>query len=172
MSVRTMKYALMASLALAACDGTATEPLARRADLQGGNVVATVTGAAQFHNEQGFYRRMEISASKDHAGVTSGTLQWVAGAAIIRGTITCLTVQGNVAWVGGVVESARFTAVPAGSEFHMAIVDNGEGHGAQDQTTSRPFLKAPGAAQAFCAAAAPPAGLFAMDNGNVRIQGN
>jgi hypothetical protein len=64
-----------------------------------------------------------------------------------------------------------FTTVPVGSEFYMAIVDNGEGQGVQDQTTARPFLKPIGSAQSFCDAADSPTGLFFMDNGNIRVEG-
>jgi hypothetical protein len=168
---RHMHKALLAALTfLAACDAAPTAPLQPHADVLPTDIVASVRGAAQFTNDQGVYRRMELIADRYADGTVAGTMQWVAGAAIIKGTISCLTVQGNTAWVGGVVESAKFTTVPAGSEFYMAVVDNGEGQGVRDQTTARPFLKPAGSAQQFCDAAAAPAQLFSMDHGNVHVR--
>ena len=173
------KYVLTAALVLAGCDGNTTGPISdiptlrsSSAALHGGTIAASVTGAAQFTNDQGVYRRMEMSATKDADGIVSGTMQWVAGSAIIKASISCLTVIDKTAWVGGVVASSMFTTVPVGSEFYMAIVDHDEGLGVQDQTTARPFLKPAGSAQTFCDAAATPTGLFSMDNGNIRVEGS
>jgi hypothetical protein len=159
-----------AALGAGCADRDVTEPELQRDVVT--ETAATINGSAHFYNPAGQYRRLAVNARLLTDGSVSGEMQWVAGAAIIHGNITCLTVRENVAWLGGIVEHGFFAGVPAGSEFTMTIVDNGEGSGAADQTTLRPFLKGSGAAAAYCAAAAPPApeSLATMENGNIEIR--
>jgi len=66
------------------------------------------------------------------------------------GTITCFTIVGNLAWIGGVLDGAD------GAEIAWQVMDNGEGKGAptdevglQFDAASFPSLPA-GFAQDFC----------------------
>ena len=44
----------------------------------------------------------------------------------LRGRVVCLSVEGNKAMVGGVVESSNNPAYPAGTAVRLAFTDNGE----------------------------------------------
>ena len=48
----------------------------------------------------------------------------------LRGDVTCLSVTGNRATIGGVVERSKLPTMPAGSGVLIFVVDNGEGSNA------------------------------------------
>ena len=77
----------------------------------------------------------EIDARSDPTtGETAGTFA-IRYAAIsvspargsdLRGRVVCLTVEGNRAMIGGVIESSNSPAIPAGWAVQFAITDNGD----------------------------------------------
>lgn len=63
-------------------------------------------------------------------------------------TITCFTIVGNVAFIGGVVDRSSGGA-PPGTEGYITVVDNGEGDNALADLAS-PTGIGPGTAEAHC----------------------
>jgi hypothetical protein len=88
---------------------------------------------------------------------------------VARGPVTCLTVIGNDAWIGGTITSSNDpTVVGAGSWWH--VTDDGEGAGdAADITT---FLGIGTAAdtQAFCDDHPAYRHPFPVDGGNIQVR--
>jgi hypothetical protein len=55
----------------------------------------------------------------------------------LRGRVVCLSVEGNKAMAGGVVESSNSTTYPVGSAVRIALTDNGDpGAGVRDTSTA------------------------------------
>lgn len=93
---------------------------------------------------------------------------------VLRVNVTCLTVvDGNRAWVGGIIEDAFLPNLIGLSAFFFAA-DNGEGEGAEPDLVSRVVVAAAGAEQVFCNnAPALPAAVLPIEvlRGNVNIDG-
>src|SRR5947209_18074148 len=69
---------------------------------------------------------------------------------VARGPVTCLTVIGNDAWIGGIIEDSNDpTVVGSGSWWH--VTDNGEGANAPPDITTFLGIGAPQDARTFCA---------------------
>jgi len=167
-----MRTRLALLVALAACGGTAEVPLAP--DLAAGGIPphgASASGAGHFFNTVNNVRvRDEFSVRSNADGTVDGEYQRVAGAAIIHGTITCLTVVGNVARIGGTIDRAAFTAVGIGSEFLFQVTDVGEG-GEDDLWSRVAFNQPAGTAATFCETGAAPISLDPVEReGNVQVR--
>jgi hypothetical protein len=158
---------------LAACGGAAEAPLAPQLDAGGiPPHVASASGAGHFLNPaNSVLVRDEFTARSNADGTVDGEYQRVAGAAIIHGTITCVTVVGNVARVGGTIDRAAFTPVGIGSEFLFQVTDVGEG-GEDDLWSRVAFNQPAGTAAEFCETGAAPTSLDPVEReGNVQVRG-
>jgi hypothetical protein len=87
----------------------------------------------------------EIDARRDPTvGTVSGTflLQYhsssrsPARGSDLRGRVVCLAVAGNLAMVGGVVETSNTSAYPVGTGVQLAFTDNGEPGVGRDTATA------------------------------------
>jgi hypothetical protein len=88
---------------------------------------------------------------------------------VVKGPVTCLTVIGNDAWIGGVIEKSNEpTLVGLGSWWH--VTDNGEGAGSPPDITT--FLGIGSLAQtaAFCADHPAYRFPFPIDGGNIQVR--
>jgi hypothetical protein len=116
--------------------------------------------------------RDDFTARSDELGAVTGEYQRIAGAAVIHGSITCLTVVGNAAWIGGTIDRALFTPVGIGSDFIFRVIDNGEDGVTTDQFSRIGFNQPAGTAAAFCATGADPIPLPLNErDGNVQVRG-
>ncbi len=125
-----------------------------------------VTGSGHF-TRGGQLRTFSFSAVKRADGTVTGEWQRFARAAGAKahGDVTCFTVAGNQAWLGGVVE--RTTTIPG--EVGWTVIDNGEGaNSAPDQISLQNVGGGPGFADAFCGAQ-PPRTMFDIEKGNIQI---
>lgn len=129
--LRTSLALLGTAAVLAAC-GSATEPRLLASDpllksdnapahlVSGGGTVDVTLGRSTY----------AFHASMNGAGAVSGSfeLHFTSVDANVHGTITCLVVDGNTAWLGGVTtRSSDESLVPVGREFDWVAQDNGEG---------------------------------------------
>ena len=87
---------------------------------------------------------------------------------LASGEVICVTVTGNRARIGGVVQHSDFPeGIPVGSQLLWSVTDNGEGHKDEPDTAS-PLLGTANAAS-FCAAGAP-APEFPVGRGNIQVK--
>jgi hypothetical protein len=86
------------------------------------------------------------------------------------GPITCLVVQANHAWLGGVVEDSNDPTY-VGQESWFQVLDNGEGaHAPPDVTTLLGVSPVPGSAQSYCDAAPSPRFPWPVAHGNIQVR--
>lgn len=127
----------------------------------GGIVDYTAQGSPGLVEQYGF------TASVDGAGNARGQLQtdWDDGLKFHM-EITCLVVDGNQAWLGGVITKTTGSGVFAvGSEWVWSVADNGEGAAAApDELTF--FFPYP----ATLCGDRVPYGAFAWTHGNVQVR--
>lgn len=84
--------------------------------------------------------------------------------------VTCMAVDGNTGWVGGLIRDTNAAVVVVGSVSTFYAIDGGEGAGAADIVSTAAFNGAAGADVAFCAdrpLALPP---LAVADGNVQVR--
>lgn len=145
----------------------------------GTSVVASASGGSQFQIEDMFgfelidvrvfsftvkkYADGSVQGHYEHRSFDDGEEFYV------RGPLTCLTVDGNRAWVGGIIESAS-SPVLEGLEMWFQVEDNGEGAGAGDWTTLVGASTAEGAAQEYCDDAPEVMFPFDIEHGNIQVR--
>lgn len=154
MRIRIVGACMLAAVNGACAGGEAVAPL--QTSLSSGPVVAAVTGSGHIFQPAigggSVRRRLTFSARRNVDGRIEGNWQLVAGAAIIRGSISCFETDGNVVRVGGIVEDAKFTTFIEGSDTGWYLEDNGEGSASPEDRSGRlMFNGAPGTAAAYCA---------------------
>jgi hypothetical protein len=87
-----------------------------------------------------------------------------------NGPVTCLTVIGNDAWIGGVIRSSNDpTVVGLGAWWH--VTDNGEGTNAPADVTSFLGIGSLAQTQAFCDNHPAYRFPFSIDGGNIQVRG-
>jgi len=83
--------------------------------------------------------------------------------------VTCLTVIGNDAWIGGVIRSSNDpTVVGLGAWWH--VTDNGEGGSAPADVTSFLGIGSLAQTKAFCDDHPAYRFPFAIDGGNIQVR--
>lgn len=139
-------FSLAALVLVAACGGDSlTEPasigslLDPDASVVAGqgtpSVVARATGAA--HREVADKPvLLNFSATKRGDGTVSGSYyyQSVFNHVSIHVDVTCLTVQGNRAWVAGIISRSSIDAL-VGTVSYFYATNNGEGVGTSDEVS-------------------------------------
>ncbi len=131
-------------------------------------VVQSVSGSGHI-TSGGELRTFSFNARKRADGSVTG--EWQRNTRSIgakaHGDVTCFTIVGNQAWLGGVVE--RTTTIPG--EVAWTVVDNSEGaNSAADQISLQSVGGAPGFAAAFCASR-PALALIPIEKGNIQVKG-
>ena len=88
-------------------------------------------------------------------------------------TVTCLSVEGNTAWIGGIIESSATPLVQPGLASYFYVIDTGEGAiGAiqQDIVSGLRINDVPGSEQAFCDARETTLPSRRIEDGNVQVR--
>jgi hypothetical protein len=145
----------VAILCLLACDSTSTPIITAPDDVAlskaggGGRPVESATGSghATFVQEK---RTFTFAAHNRADGTVSGQFQIINRDLGIRshGSIVCLTVKGNAAWVAGLVEiSDPEQPSPA---VTWRVVDNGQGAAAPPDQISFAFPSSIAIAEQWC----------------------
>ena len=179
---------LLVALAMAGC-GDADPPVgpeaATGAALQSSRshrVVAQVSGRADHSRTVGDVTALTLfrfHMKQKADGRTSGRYYYNFQAAgfAVRGPVTCVTVNGNQAWIGGTVESVdspdpdRQSLV--GLDMWWRSVDNGQGHSAvPDSTTGLGFAFAGGTitAESWCNDQPALLVMREVEGGNIKIR--
>jgi len=153
MRITTGSGAIILALALAGCgaDDQLTSPISATA---AATPAEGVTGSAHIFQPAvggGFVRRrLTFTARRSEDGMVEGSWQLVAGAAIIRGSITCFAIVDGAVRVGGTVEQSLFTTFVEGTDTGWYLEDDGEGGESEDIGGRLIFNGAPGTAASFC----------------------
>ena len=87
-----------------------------------------------------------------------------------RGRLTCLVVDGNRAWLGGLIDSSS-DPTAEGLEMWFQVADNGE-PGADETPDLTTLIGAggPGTAQDYCDRAPEPTFPFFLEHGNIQVR--
>lgn len=133
-----------------------------------------MTGHAAFTGATGARARYSVNAIRHRDGRVSGEFEFhvesPTGAFLLRShvTITCFTIFGNVAYIGGVVDRSSGIGAPPGTEGYITVVDNGEGAHAVPDLAS-PTGIGPGSAQEHCDTGLSRP-LFPVERGNIQVR--
>ncbi len=162
----SLATAVTAALAALGCEPIATTEV-EAPQFRRGPVIESVTGSGHF-TQGGQLRTFSFSAVKRADGTVTGEWQRFARAigAKAHGDVTCFSIAGNQAWLGGVVE--RTTTIPG--EVGWTVVDNGQGaNSPADQISLQNVGGAPGFADTFCGDQ-PTKTMFDIEKGNIQIR--
>jgi hypothetical protein len=168
--------AILCAAVLAGCD-SGLEPTATTApgpplfNQGSGPVVQSATGAGHF-TVGGELRTFSFTALKYADGSVQGEYELFSRltGARIHGDVTCLTVVGNRAWIGGRQEHGTEQFTP-GLENGFRVVDNGEGANDPPDQMSLMFVNAPpGFAQNYCNFMPPAPALNPIEAGNIQVR--
>ena len=124
-------------------------PRSMGSNLSAGGVEVSVTGSGHVMRDLGAGEELttfSYNAKRRADGRTSGQYQYNFRALnlVVHGTVTCVTVAGNVAWIGGVIDKLRsddpVDQELVGTDIWWRVTDNGQGaHDPADETTSLLF---------------------------------
>jgi hypothetical protein len=167
-----LAVALLCGLLASACGADRTaESIVGPSFSRGEGVSAAATGSGGFIQANGELRKFTFAATTYRDGRISGQFQLVAGNAdlVAHGTVTCMTVIDNRAWIGGTLDRNSI-----GAPFTHAwwrAVDN-SATGAPDEISLAAVANDPGGDlnRAFCdnTPAAPP--LNTVTQGSITIR--
>ena len=177
------------SAALACGDPTASTlpvtSLARpiRASMNAGGTDLAVTGSGHVIRDLGAGPELttfSYNAIRRVDGTATGQYQFDFRAinVVVHGTVTCVTSNGNIAWIGGVIDRLR-SDDPAdqalvGTDIWWRVTDNGQGsNDAADLTTSLLFtiVGVPITAASWCADQPTRGVERPIDHGNIQVRG-
>src|SRR5262249_46765329 len=135
-------------------------------------VEESVTGHVDFVNPNNQnHVRYSVSAIRHSDGSVSGEVEshLVTSAGDVtsgHGTVTCFTLVGNTARIGGRVDHV----VPE-TQFKLTVMDNGQGSNAAQQDMASPIVvSAPPTAGRHCGPTFIPQNLFPIDRGNIQVR--
>jgi hypothetical protein len=87
----------------------------------------------------------------------------------VDGPVTCATIVGNHAWVGGTIEHSSDPSY-TGLDMWFQVLDNGEGSNAPPDITTLIGVGGAGEAQAYCDAARPARFPWPVEHGNIQVR--
>ena len=186
-------FAAAVALAVVACTDTPTDPVAVETDsepqlAQGRRVVHSATGSGLFTHPSAVFndqlRVFSFTAVEYDDGTFSGQFQLEIMESAVGSTnpaitrwlqaeVTCVTVIGNEAWIGGVI---RNSSIPfnVGKETRFRVEDNGQGaNSPPDRMTTTTGIPQPvgsGHAQAWCTNTPQARVLNPVARGNLQVR--
>ena len=176
---------LVLGLALAACTGdqAAMAPDADPPALQAGGVTASVTGSAHHTRIVAGVEGLttfSFTAIQRTDGTTSGQYQYNFRAAgfSVHGPVTCVSIRGNEAWIGGTVGRIQSPDPEdqslVGVDMWWRLQDNGEGVGDPPDLTTGVGFAFPGStitAESWCRDQLALLLLREVESGNIQVRG-
>jgi hypothetical protein len=171
----------MARLGIAALVTLAAAALALAGAVEAGSGSGSTSGGSHLtvHNVFGL-QTLELQSFGFNAEIKSGGSAdgWYTYREVddgvpfdARGPVTCLTVIGSDAWIGGTItDSNDPTVVGSGSWWH--VTDNGEGSNDPADITTFLGIGTAAQTQAFCDQHPAYKHPFAIDGGDIQVRGN
>jgi hypothetical protein len=133
-------------------------------------VIESVTGSGHFTRDYPAWRTFSMNARKKADGTVEGRFQ-VNNHGVpsyAKGIITCFTIVGNQAWIGGIIEKSNSPDL-IGTQRGWRVVDNGEGVNFPPDQVS--FLNLVDDAQFFCVDSIPEwIALHDIEAGNIQVR--
>ncbi len=172
--------ALLCSAALVACEPvSAPEFDVPDPSFGKGRVVQSVTGSGSFAvvTQQGDWRTFAFTARRHADGSVAGQWERIrrqpgnASGTKSHGIVTCFTIIGNQAFLGGFATSGLFST-PPNNESAFRVVDNGQGANAPaaDQMSLEWVNAPPGFAAGYCADMPTDLALNDIQAGNIQVR--
>ncbi|MFN2566359.1 MAG: hypothetical protein ABR499_15290 [Gemmatimonadaceae bacterium] len=138
----------------------------------GNGVVASATGSAHRIRADELWV-LAFNAVKRADGTTTGEaridrkdlgISWNLD-------VTCLSVQGNTAWIAGIIRNARGPVIREGTVSYFYVVDNGEGDGDPPDVASAVRINdVAGQDQEFCNLRPLALPATPVERGNVQVR--
>ena len=137
-----------------------------------GRVVESVSGLG-LYTDGGAKRTWSFTAVKHADGTVRGEWQGLnrslGTGTQAHGAVICFTIEGNEAWIVGVIERDPANPQRIGMEFGWRVIDNGQGRtGPADQITRTLRVAAP--ASDFCASTPNVGFLHDLEAGNIQVR--
>jgi len=169
-----MTLGLAATLAALACESAPENSLGPEVlppQFAANPVVQSVTGSGEIDDPiSGEWRTFAFTAREYADGTVEGEYERYnrrPGLGPSHGNVTCFTIIGNQAWLGGFEEFGD----RVGGDVAWRVVDNGEGKNAPpDQISLQSVQLPPGAAASYCARKPNGPPLFDVVAGNIQVR--
>ena len=170
----SISTAVAVALLVAACDSSTanvTSPTSIRADRSASAIVHSLTGSGKLDlSDFGLKAETYAFAVFQYAdGSVNGQMEIHLRdpAVAFHADATCLSVQDNYAWVGGVItHTSDAESAPVGLQFWVRVQDNGESAETPDRIS---FVRL-GIPAANCNFQRPAGLPFAFSGGNLRVR--
>lgn len=115
-------------------------------------------------------REFTFHAVERSDGTVSGSFKVVLpNGLFFEADVTCLSVDGDTGWVGGVIRASNAGVVVIGSTSMFYAIDGGEGEGATDIVSVAGFNRAAGVDLEFCADRPLELAPLTVTDGNVQV---
>ena len=169
------RFLLIAPLLVAACDRPAspTQPIALRsaANLEEGVVQSASGSAHRLSGDEMFILSFQANKLADGRVLGRYHVDVMASGISFDVAVTCLSVVGNIAWVGGIIEKVNGPVVREGTVSYFYVIDNGEGEGALTDIASAIRINdLPGRDQVFCTERPLLLSSRPIDFGNIQVR--
>jgi hypothetical protein len=145
-------------------------------ELSANPVIQSVTGSGSFVAPQGDWRTFAFTARSYADGSVAGQWERIrrqpgnASGTKSHGVVTCFTIVGNQAFIGGST-TIGLLSTPPNNENAWRVVDNGQGANSPPDQMSLEFVGAPpGFAANYCATTPAAPSLNAIQAGNIQVK--
>ena len=161
--------ALLLALAAASCSEPNAPAMNRLAPLDQGAPSHHVLGSGHVQQAAGL-REFTFHVVDGPEGAQGSFKIVLPSGLFFEADATCIAVDGNTGWVGGVIRATNAAVVVVGSVSTFYAIDGGEGSAANDVVSVATFNGAAGADVAFCANRALALAPLAVTGGNVQVR--
>lgn len=127
-------------------------------------VVATVTGMGSFNFDNAFPTDFQVNVTRLSDGTVSGEYREESDGIFIVLTVSCVTVSGDTAYIGGTITSTNLGSGILGTQDGVVLVDNAPA--TPDRISGLPLGGEN--AQDFCSGAVSPP-LFDLTSGDIAV---
>lgn len=169
MSIQRLFPVALAVLTATAC-AEVSDPVSSEPQLSMNGAGHRVVGSGHVQAGDGI-REFTFHAMEDPSGEVSGSYKIVLpNGLFVEADVTCLTVDGDTGWVGGVIRDSNAGIIDIGSTTMFYAIDDGEGDGAADIVSLAAFNQDPGVDLQFCNEQPLELAPLAVAEGNVQVR--
>jgi hypothetical protein len=169
MQVRRRFLMSVFALAAASCSDPNAPAEGQNPRLDASNPAHHVLGSGHVEQAAGF-REFTFHAIAGPDGANGSYKIVLPSGLFFEADVTCLAVDGNIGWVGGVIRATNAGVVVVGSVSTFYAIDGGEGRAAIDIVSIATFNGAAGGDVAFCANRPLALAPLTVTSGNVQVR--